>query len=90
MRTLEELLLSELAIRSRLNALVHERAEAIHEAEKLDIRATRPGGDPELGKQAQRWRVVADRVAGDIEHKRSELRNAEARVASARADQAGA
>ncbi len=90
MQTLEDLLLSELGIRSRLNALVHERAEALREAERLHVRATRPGGDPDLDAQADRWRTVAERVAGEIEGKRLELRAAEARVATARADAAGA
>ena len=90
MHSLDELLLSELAVRSRLNALVHERAEALREADRLHVRARRPGGDPGLEQQADRWRVVAGRVAGDIEAKRTELRGAEARVASARADMAGA
>lgn len=90
MHSLDELLLAELGIRSRLNALVHERAEALRESERLHTRAVRPGGDPDLDAQAGRWRVVAQRVAGDIEAKRAELRNAEARVASAKADLAGA
>lgn len=90
MPTLQELLLSELTIRSRLNALVHERVEALREAERLHVKAVRPGGNPELDEQADRWRTVAGRVAGDIEAKRSELRDAEARLASARADLAGA
>ena len=90
MATLDDLLLSELGVRSRLNALVHERAEALREAERLRIRATRPGGDPDLEPQAGRWRTVAERVAEEIEAKRSELREAEVRVATARADAAGA
>ena len=90
MATLDDLLLSELAIRSRLNALVHERAEALREAERLHVRAARPGGDPGLDAQGDRWRTVAERVAGEIEAKRVELREAEARVATARADAAGA
>ncbi len=90
MQTLDDLLLGELGIRSRLNALVHERAEALREAERLHVRATRPGGDPDLDAQADRWRTVAERVAGEIEGKRLELRAAEASVATARADAAGA
>ena len=90
MGTLDDLLLGELAIRSRLNALIHERAEALREAERLEVRATRPGGNPELEPEADRWRTVAERVAGEIESKRAELRAAEARVAKARADAAGA
>jgi hypothetical protein len=90
MANLDELLLEEVVIRSRLNALVHERVEALREADRLHVRATRPGGDPELERQADRWRTVAGRVAGEIESKRGELRQAEARVATARADAAGA
>jgi hypothetical protein len=90
METLDDLLLGELGVRSRLNALVHERAEALREADRLHVRATRPGGDPGLEPQADRWRIVAERVAGEIEDKRRELREAEARVATARADAAGA
>ena len=90
MPALDDLLLSELGIRSRLNALVHERAEALKEADRLHVRATRPGGDPDLEQQAGRWRTVAERVAREIEDKRAELRAAEARVATARADAAGA
>ena len=87
---LDAALLEELRLRSRLNALVHERAEALREAERLRVRATRPGGDPGLEPQAERWETVAERVAGEIEGKRSELRAAEVRVATARADAAGA
>lgn len=90
MATLDDMLLSELGIRSRLNALVHERAEALRESERLHVRATRPGGDPDLEQQAGRWKTVAERVAAEIEAKRAELRQAEARVATARADAAGA
>lgn len=90
MDTLDDLLLTELGVRSRLNALVHERAEALREAERLHVRATRPGGDPELDAQAERWRTVAGRVASEIESQRAQLRAAEAQVASARADAAGA
>jgi hypothetical protein len=90
MDTLDDVLLREVGIRSRLNALVHERAEALREADRLHVRATRPGGDPELERQADRWRTVARRVASEIEGKHAELREAEARVAAARADAAGA
>lgn len=86
----EELLLAELSIRSRLNALVHERVEALREADKLHIRATRPGGDPDLVQQSERWKTVAGRVAEEIDTQRTRLREAEARVATARADAAGA
>lgn len=90
MDELEDALLAEVAARSRLNALVHERAEALREAERLHVKATRPGGNPELAEEAARWRTVAERVAGEIEAKRGELRTVEARAARLRSERAGA
>jgi hypothetical protein len=84
----EDLLLAELALRSRLNAMVHERAEALREAERLHIKASRAGGNSELAPEAARWRTVAERVALEIEAKRAELRDAETAAARARGEQA--
>jgi hypothetical protein len=80
----DDALLEELRLRSRLNALVHERAEAIREAERLSTRATLPGAEPELTEVAGRWRTVAERVASDIEDQRAALRRQEAEVARLR------
>jgi hypothetical protein len=80
---LDDLLLAELGLRSRLNALVHERAEALREADKLHVKATRVGGNPQLEPEAERWRTVAERVAGEIEAKHAELRDAQAALARA-------
>jgi len=77
---LDDALLEELRLRSRLNALVHERQEAQKEAERLDVRAGLPGADGGLRKSAERWRTVADGVARDIEEQRSALRRQEAEV----------
>ncbi len=77
--------LEELRLRSRLNALVHERAEALREAKRLDERGTLPGADASLAELSARWRSVAERVASDIEQQRSALRAQEAEVARLRA-----
>lgn len=83
---LEAALLEELRLRSRLNALVHERAEAIVEAEKLEARAGLPGAAAgELGDVAGRWRAVAERVTREIEEHRTALRAQEATLARLRA-----
>ncbi|HWT95593.1 MAG TPA: hypothetical protein VN238_21525 [Solirubrobacteraceae bacterium] len=82
---LDAALLEELRLRSRLNALVHERAEAVREAEKLDARATLAGADAELPEVAGRWRAVAERVTREIEEHRTALRSQEAVVARLRA-----
>lgn len=76
----EAALLEELRLRSRLNALVHERAEALREADRLSVRGQMAGADPSLGDTATRWRTVADRVSGEIEEQRSALRAQEAAV----------
>ena len=68
---LDAALLEELRLRSRLNALVHERAEALREAERVETRAGLPGADGSLAELAARWRSVAERVAGDIEEQRA-------------------
>ena len=78
-------LLEELRLRSRLNALVHERAEAVREAERLTARATLDGAEPSMSETADRWRTVADEVAGQIEQQRAALRKQEAEVAKLRA-----
>ena len=78
-------LLKELSLRSRLNALVHERAEAVREAERLSVRGQVAGADPSLGEVALRWQAVADRVAGEVQAKRAELRAQEAVVERLRA-----
>ncbi len=77
-------LLEELRLRSRLNALVHVRAEAIREAERLGTRATLPGAAADLGAVAERWRTVAEGDARDIETQRAALRRQEAEVARLR------
>jgi len=81
----DDALLEELRLRSRLNALVHERAEALREAERLTARASLDGADPSLPDTAQRWRTVAGEVAGQIEQQRAALRRQEAEVARLRA-----
>lgn len=83
---LDAALLEELRLRSRLNALVHERAEAVREAEKLDAKGSLPGAEAgELGEVAGRWRAVAERVTREIEEHRTALRSQEAVVARLRA-----
>ena len=81
----EAALLEELRLRSRRNALVHERAEALREAERLSVRGQMAGADPSVGDIAGRWRSVAERVAGEIEEQRSALRAQEAAVEKLRA-----
>jgi hypothetical protein len=79
-------LFEELRLRSRLNALVHERAEALREAERLDTRAGLPGADASLAEVAARWRAVAERVATETEEQRAALRAQEAVVARLRSE----
>ena len=54
-------LLEELRLRSRLNALVHERAEAAARGRAAATRAGLPGAEPDLAATAERWRAVAER-----------------------------
>ncbi len=84
MSELDAALLEELRLRSRLNALVHERAEALREAARLDERAALPGADAGLPEIAARWRSVAERVAAETEEQRAALRAQEAVVARLR------
>ncbi|WP_205697651.1 hypothetical protein [Conexibacter sp. SYSU D00693] len=90
MSALDDALLDELALRSRLNALVHERSEARQEAERLRVRAGAAGADPDLGALAERWEAVVARVGTELEHQRSRLREQEALVARLRAEAGGA
>ena len=90
MSDLDAAMLEELSLRSRLNALVHERAEATREADRLRARVSRPDADSSLAATAARWEAVADRVSGEIEHQRARLREQEATVARLRADAGGA
>lgn len=86
MTDVDAALLEELRLRSRLNALVHERAEALREAERLDGRAALPGADASLPELAARWRTVAERVATETEAQRAALREQEAVVARLRSE----
>ena len=88
MRAADDALLEALPLRSRLNALVHERAEAVREADKLETKATLPGADGELTATAGRWREVASGVEKDIEEQRAALRRQEAVVAKLRGPEA--
>lgn len=90
MSDLEAAMLEELSLRSRLNALVHERAEALREAERLRGRASRPDADATLAATAERWDAVAERVTADVEEQRRRLREQEAVVARLRAEAGGA
>ena len=78
-------LLEEIRLRSRLNGLVHERAEALREAERLSARGQMAGAEPDIGELSARWRAVADRVAGEVEQQRAALRAQEAVVERLRA-----
>ena len=90
MMDLDGALTEEIALRSRLNALVHERAEAQREADRLRTQAERPGADPSLAETAARWSAVVERVSAEIDGQRARLREQEALVARLRADAAGA
>ena len=85
MSDLDAALLDELRLRSRLNALIRERADALAEADRLDARAGLPGAEDGIGDAAGRWRAVADRVAGEVEEQRAALRRQEAVVEQLRA-----
>ena len=85
MSAADDALLEELRLRSRLNALVHERAEAVREAERLTARGSLDGADPGMADTAERWRTVAEEVAGQIDEQRAALRRQEAEVAKLRA-----
>ena len=84
MTDVDQALLEELRLRSRLNALVHERAEAVRENERLTTRSQLPGADADLAATAERWRTVAEGVAAEIEQQRAALRRQEAEVARLR------
>lgn len=88
MSAVDDALLEELRLRSRLNALVHERAEAVREADRLTTRSELPGAEPELAATATRWRTVAEGVARDIDEQRAALRRQEAEVARLRGPEA--
>lgn len=88
MSEIDDALLSELRLRSRLNALVHERAEAVREADRLQTRSGLPGAEAELAATAERWRTVAAGVESDISEQRAELRRQEAVVARLRGPEA--
>ena len=88
MSAVDDALLEELRLRSRLNALVHERAEAVREADRLATRSELPGAEAELVATATRWRTVADGVAGEIDEQRAALRRQEAEVARLRGPEA--
>jgi len=90
MSGLEDALRDELALRSRLNALVRERGEAVSEARRLRERARLDGAADDLEELAGRWEAVAGRVESDIAERRAALREQEAVVARARAEEAGA
>ncbi len=90
MSDLDTAMLEELSLRSRLNALVHERAEALREAERLRGQAARPDADPSLSETAERWDAVAARVSVEVDEQRRRLREQEAVVARLRAEAAGA
>lgn len=82
---LDAALLEELRLRSRLNGLVHERAEALREADRLSARGQMAGAEPDIGELAARWKAVAGRVAEEIEQQRAALRAQEAVVERLRA-----
>jgi hypothetical protein len=82
---LDAALLEELRLRSRLNGLVHERAEALREADRLSARGQMAGAEPDIGALAARWKAVAGRVAEEIEQQRAALRAQEAVVERLRA-----
>lgn len=90
MSDLDAAMLDELSLRSRLNALVHERAEALREAERLRGRADRSDADPAMEETAARWDAVAERVTAELDEQRLRLREQEAVVARLRADTSGA
>ncbi len=90
MSRLEDALRDELALRSRLNALVRERGDAVAEARRLRERAGLDGAVDDLEELAARWEAVAERVETDIGARRAALREQEGVVARARAEEAGA
>ncbi|HEV2752591.1 MAG TPA: hypothetical protein VGV36_02010 [Solirubrobacteraceae bacterium] len=90
MSRLEDALRDELALRSRLNALVRERADAVTEARRLRERARLDGAADDLEELAARWDAVAQRVENDIDARRAALREQEGVVARVRAEEAGA
>lgn len=76
---------TELGLREQISALVHARARADGEAQRLSERAALPGAHDELSEIAGRYARQSGVLATEIETLRSSLRTAEAELERLRA-----
>jgi len=87
---LEEAERTERELREQLGDLIRARARADSEAKRLAGRAQLPGADATLGEIAERYRVQAERLGGEVDSLRASLREHEADLERLRADSRGA
>lgn len=76
---------TELGLREQISELVHARARADSEAQRLSERAALPGAHDELSEIADRYARQSGVLATEIETLRSSLRAAEAELERLRA-----
>lgn len=76
---------TELGLREQISDLVHARARADAEAQRLADRAALPGAHEELSDIAGRYARQSEVLAGEIDTLRTSLRAAEAELERLRA-----
>jgi hypothetical protein len=81
---------TERELREQIADLVRARARAESEATRLAGRAVLEGADPTLGEIAERYRLQATRLGGEIDAVRASLREHEADLERLRAQSRGA
>jgi phage host-nuclease inhibitor protein Gam len=79
---------TERALREQLADVVHARARADGEAQRLADRAALPGAHDELGEIAGRYERQSETLAAEVQTLRSSLRAAEAELERLRAPDA--
>jgi hypothetical protein len=87
---LEEAERTERELREQIADLVRARARAESEAQRLRGRAGLEGADPTLAEIAERYRLQATSLGGEIDAVRASLREHEADVERLRAQSQGA
>jgi predicted RNase H-like nuclease (RuvC/YqgF family) len=81
---------TERGLREQIADLVHARARAADEAQRLAERARLPAADASLAEIGARYERQAEVLGSEIEQLRAALRETEARVERLRAEAAGA
>jgi DNA repair exonuclease SbcCD ATPase subunit len=89
MSELEEAEHTERELREQIADLVSARARAQSEAMRLAGRASLEGADPTLAEIAERYRLQATRLGGEIDAVRGSLREHEADLERLRAQSRG-